>query len=136
MINKFQNPDGTFKRNHIPNPTGKGGLKDNPQNINYGGRPKNSQRFSYWLQFFKDMTNKEFMEYTKNRKQDDMYVAEIIAYERVRNARRDLNEYKDLADRTEGKALQNTNITGDLSLTNLLGELTGENITQEFTEDN
>jgi hypothetical protein len=25
---------------HIPNPTGKGGFKDNPQNINTDGRPK------------------------------------------------------------------------------------------------
>ena len=83
-------------------------------------RKKNEQRFGYWLQFFKDLTSKEFLDYAKNKDQDEMYVAEIIAYERVKNARTDLNEYKDLADRTEGKALQTTSISGDLKLQNLL----------------
>jgi hypothetical protein len=134
MINK--DSKGRFLPNNIANPTGKGGFKDNPENINFGGRPKNSQRFSYWLQFFKDMTSKEFNEYAKKRKVNDMYVAEIIAYERVKNSRTDLREYQDLADRTEGRPTNNTNITGDLTLVTLLEDLTGEDITQKLTEDN
>lgn len=129
-------PTSKQVRNYIPNPTGKGGFTENPENINRDGRRKNEQRFGYWLQFFKDLTTKEFTDYSKNRKPEEMFVAEVIAYERVKNARKDLNEYKDLADRTEGKAIQNTNFSGDISITKLLEELTGESITQESTENN
>ena len=96
------------------NPAGKGGFKDNPENINRDGRPKNDQRFGYWLPFFKSLTSKEFVEYGKEKKQDDMFVAELIAYERVKNSRKDLGEYKDLADRTEGKAPQSLELTGKI----------------------
>lgn len=102
---------GKFLPSSIANPTGKGGLGDNPQNINEGGRPKNQQRFGYWLQFFKNMTNEEFINYAKVRGQSQMFVAELIAYERVLNARNNLKEYKDLADRTEGRAVQSIDLT-------------------------
>jgi len=136
MNNKNRDSKGTFLPNVIQNPTGIGGFVDNPQNINFGGRKKNEQRFGYWLQFFKDLTLDEFTKYTETKKINDMYVAEAIAYERVKRARKDLNEYKDLADRTEGRALQTTNISGDLRLATLLGELTSEDISQETTKDN
>lgn len=102
---------GRFLPGKSGNPSGKGGLADNPENINFGGRPKNEQRFGYWLQFFKDMTNAEFIKYPKTRNEDDMYVAEVIAYERVLNSRKNLKEYKDLADRTEGRAVQSLDLT-------------------------
>jgi len=134
--NNMRDSLGRLLPNNNANPTGKGGFKDNPQNINYGGRKKNEQRFGYWLQFFKDMTTKEFSDYPKTtKKPEEMFVAELISYERVKKARNDLKEYQDLADRTEGKAVVNTNISGDLTLSNLLGELTNENFTQEPTEN-
>lgn len=86
------------------NPDGIGGFGDNPENINKGGRPKNEQRFSYWLQFFKNLTMGQFNSYIKDvKKVPEMYVAERIAYTRVKSARDDLQEYKDVADRTEGR---------------------------------
>ena len=110
----LRNPDGTLKQGAVLNPEGKGGLQERPEDINRTGRPKNEQRFGYWLQFFKNLTSKEFKEYALSRNEDDMYVAEIIAYERVKASRKDLGEYKDLADRTEGKALQTMKHEGDM----------------------
>jgi hypothetical protein len=109
-----RNPDGKFKVGNNANPTGKGGFQERPEDINYGGRPKNEQRFGYWLQFFKDLKSKEFVEYFNNRPQDEMYIAEVIAYERVKNARKDLAEYKEVADRTEGRSVQTMKHQGDL----------------------
>lgn len=86
------------------NPTGIGGFGDNPQNINRGGKPKNVQRFDYWMTVFKDMTYRELKEYTKARPLDDMYMAEAIAYQRVIHAMDELQEFREVADRTEGKA--------------------------------
>ena len=43
---------------NTPNPTGKGGFKDNPQNINPGGRPKNSLK-SYIATKLSEMSDEE-----------------------------------------------------------------------------
>mgnify|MGYP001575058702 FL=1 len=43
---------------NVPNPTGKGGFKDNPQNKNPGGRPKNSLK-SYVAKRFSLMSDEE-----------------------------------------------------------------------------
>jgi hypothetical protein len=94
----------------VNNPTGKGGFQEHPELINEGGRPKNEQRFGYWLQFFKNLTVAEFLEYARTRTQEEMYVAEAIAYERVAKSREDLKEYIDLANRTEGLPRFNTTI--------------------------
>jgi hypothetical protein len=51
-------PDNTIKQvenkipvvdRKVPNPEGKGGFKDNPENINMGGRPKNEVSIVYWI---------------------------------------------------------------------------------------
>jgi hypothetical protein len=88
------------------NPTGKGGFNDNPQNINAGGRPKNSQRYDYWMQFFKDMEVSKLKTYTVERTEDIMFVAEAQAYQRVVESLKDFKVWQVVADRTEGKAPQ------------------------------
>ena len=90
----------------IPNPNGKGGFADNPQNINPGGRPKNEQSFTYWMKYFKNLTVEEFLVWEKSNPKKTRYVAADIAYNRVFNSRKDLQEFKELADRTEGKSPQ------------------------------
>lgn len=110
------------------NPTGKGGFGDNPQNRNAGGRPKNEQRFGYWMQLFKNLTNEEFVNYTKTRSENDMFVAEIIAYERVKKSRYDLKEFNEVADRTEGKAIQRQELTGKGGESLLAPKLSPEDI--------
>ena len=95
------------------NPTGIGGFGDNPQNINRNPKLlKNEQRFSYWLPFFKDLPDDVFNNYIKTRGKGKMFMAESIAYERVKNSKGDVTEYKDLADRTEGRAVSRTEISG------------------------
>ena len=95
----------------LPNPTGKGGFGDHPELINPGGRPKNSQRYDYWLQFFKDMDVTSFREYRNTRKEDDMYVAEAQAYQRIAESLKSLEVWKVVADRTEGRAAQAIDMT-------------------------
>lgn len=94
------------KEKKVPNPSGKGGFADNPQNINAGGRPKNQESFSYWLNYFKNMTVKDFLNWLKDNPESERSVASELAYTRVFNARTDLPEFKEVADRTEGKASQ------------------------------
>ena len=96
----------------VPNPTGTGGFGDNPENINAGGRPKNQESFTYWMNYFKSMTTSEFKQWEKNTPEKDRTVAASLAFVRVHNARTELNEFKEVADRTEGKAPQTMIHTG------------------------
>lgn len=90
------------------NPNGIGGFKDHPELINPGGRPKNIERFDWWLQHFKDMPRSEFLAYKKKHK--DMPMAAHGAWARVNRLEEDLAEYKDTADRTEGKPTERIEI--------------------------
>lgn len=96
---------------HNPNPKGKGGFKDHPELINAGGRPKNVQRYDYWLQFFKDMDVEKFRAYSKSKPEGQMYVAEIQAYSRIAESLKDLKTWQIVADRTEGRSKETHDIT-------------------------
>lgn len=87
-----------------PNPTGKGGFKEHPELINAGGRPKNIERFDYWLQVFKDLSKKEF-DKLENQKKGDWPMAKFTAYERYKKIR-ELREFQEVANRTEGMPKQ------------------------------
>src|SRR3990167_11127334 len=50
-----------------PNPTGKGGFGDNPQNINPGGEPKNSLK-NYVARKLAAMTDEQKDQWLKERK--------------------------------------------------------------------
>lgn len=103
------------------NPEGKGGFGDNPQNRS-DGRWSKDNSFSYWMNFFKSKTVKEFKEYEKVKPEDERTVAESLAYARVAKSRNDLQEFKEVADRTEGKSMQRQQIdqtlSGDVSFIN------------------
>lgn len=45
------------KNKKVPNPTGKGGFADNPQNINYDGRPKKEETVTHWLKNYLNTIN-------------------------------------------------------------------------------
>lgn len=120
QLGNTRDAQGRFIPGISGNPTGQGGFKENPQNINPGGRPKNEQRFSYWLQFFKDMKFGELEKYRETKPFSEMYTAELAAYNRVMNAITNFEEYKDLADRTEGKAKQLIENTGGFFSTDTL----------------
>lgn len=95
------------------NPIGKGGFLDNPQHINHGGRPKNQQSFTYWLNYFKNLTVKEFQDWPKKNTKESRTMASEIAWKRIFNSTNSLHEFKEIADRTEGKPLQTTNLLSE-----------------------
>lgn len=90
----------------VLNPEGKGGFKDHPELINEGGRPKNQESFTYWMNHFKNMPMGQFLLWEKQTPMSDRSVAATLAYARVFKARETLEEFKEVADRTEGKAPQ------------------------------
>jgi hypothetical protein len=101
-----RNENGQLLPGVVLNPEGKGGFQDHPELINPGGRPKNQESFTYWMNFFKNLATDEFLGWLKNNPTSSRTVAADIAYTRVFNARKELDEFKEVADRTEGKAPQ------------------------------
>jgi len=96
------------------NPDGKGGFGDNPQNINAGGRPKNAESFAYWYRQFKEMTVAQLESWQDDNPRDTRTVASDLAFTRIINAKKDLKEFQEIADRSEGKAVQTMKHEGDL----------------------
>lgn len=91
------------------NPEGKGGFGERPQDISPGGWKKENV-FSYQFKRFMNMSEQEFRDFSKTPK-DTMTMAERLAYNRVLNADKSLPDFKEIADRTEGKAFQGMDIT-------------------------
>jgi hypothetical protein len=87
----------------LRNPTGKGGFRDHPENRNKGTWDKN-ESISYWLNKFKYMPTNDFNDYAKNN--PNMTMACRAAYMRIGRMIEKLEEFKEVADRTEGKATQ------------------------------
>lgn len=94
-------------RHWIPNPTGKGGFQDHPELQSPGGWKKEST-YSYWLNYFKNLPLEEFVKYPKSA----MNMAAAGAYQRVKKSVENLQEFKEVADRTEGKPIQPTEVSG------------------------
>lgn len=111
MVKNTTSEQALPKKRKVTNPKGKGGFQDHPELINAGGRPKNIQRYDYWLQFFKDMSVADFKEYIKKRTDKEMYVAEAQAYQRIGDSLKDLKTWQVVAERTEGKAPATVDIT-------------------------
>jgi len=95
-----------------PNPTGKGGFQDNPQNRS-DGRWSKENSYSYWLNKFKSLSISEFETYTSVRSKDDMSIAEITAHEMIKKSLKKLPEFKEVADRTEGKVQSTVDVTSN-----------------------
>ncbi len=93
------------------NPTGKGGFGDNPQNRNPGGWKK-EESISYNINKLMRLNKKAFAEYPK--KNPEMTIAEEIAWNRLANARLMLNEAVFVTDRTEGKAKESFEFSGEI----------------------
>ena len=90
-----------------PNPTGKGGFADNPQN-RHDGRWKPENSISYNYHKFMAMSTVEFEDYIPQT------MAQKMAYDMVKNgtARR-ADVIKEITDRTEGKASQAIDVTSN-----------------------
>lgn len=108
----------TQQDKRVPNPTGKGGFGDNPQNRNPGGW-KPEVTFSYQYKRFMNMTIDELEEFTKLPK-SKRKVVEDLAYNAAVRARKSLPDVKEMTDRTEGRAPQSIDITSDGEKLNIL----------------
>jgi hypothetical protein len=97
-------------KNKAPNPSGKGGFKDHPENINPGGKPINEERYGYWLQFFKNLSIEDFTAY--KTKHPHMSMAAFGAYSRVAKTIEELKEFQEVANRTEGMPTQTVKTDG------------------------
>lgn len=93
----------TEQEKRVPNPTGKGGFGDNPQNRNPGGWDK-TQSISYWYNKLGRMSDEELAAFVPSNQNQK------IALIRIQRAAQDdkdaLPEVKEITDRTEGKAPQ------------------------------
>lgn len=92
-----------------PNPTGKGGFGDHPENRSPGGW-KPEVTMSYQYKRFMNMPQVEFDTWLAKSK-DTMTVVEHLAYKRVLEAKRSLPDIREITDRTEGKAPQSIDMT-------------------------
>lgn len=88
------------------NKDGAGGFKDHPEHINAGGRPKNQESFTYWMNYFKNLSTKEFLSWEKNNPEENRNVAADLVYARMIKARSELREFQEVANRTEGMPRQ------------------------------
>lgn len=105
MSKKTTQQDLRHRSDWNPNPNGVGGFGDHPEHQSPGGwNPKHT--FSYQMNRFKAMTINELEEWNKNTPKNIRTVAEDLAFRRVFNALTKLEEFKEVADRTEGKPKQ------------------------------
>lgn len=99
----------TGKKKKAPNPTGKGGFQERPQDRNSGHwKPENT--ISYQYRRFLSMTPKQLADWSKTPP-EQRTVAMDLAYERIRASRKSLPDIREVTDRTEGKAPQAIDIT-------------------------
>jgi hypothetical protein len=84
------------------------GFHTNPENRSDGRWDKNNC-YSYWLNFFMKLTLDEFKTYDP-KKRKDMTMAMCGAWARISKSYQ-LEEFREVADRTEGKPKQTTDIT-------------------------
>ena len=97
------------KGNRPPNPTGKGGFGDNPQNRSDGGWKKENT-ISYQYKRFLNMSPEELKAFSSTP-DSERTVAMDIAYSQVLASRKSLPHAKEITDRTEGKAAQSIDMT-------------------------
>lgn len=89
----------------VPNPTGKGGFGDHPENRNPGGwNPK--MTFSYQYRRFLNMNVEEFKAWKDVVPDTEKTMVEELAYSAVLKARSNSDERKEIANRTEGMPKQ------------------------------
>ena len=105
-------PDSATKQAGNNNPTGIGGFQDHPELINKGGRYPRAQSFTYWFEQFKMMTVTELEQWEIDNPDNKRTVASNLALTRVKNAVKDLKEFQEVANRSEGMPTQNHKIGG------------------------
>lgn len=115
---------------NVNNPTGKGGFRDNPQNISSGSWNK-EMVFSYQYRRFMNMSLNELNEW---RALGDMEkkVVEELAYQAVMRAKNSLPDVKEITDRTEGRAKESLDITTDGESLNKVKQLSDDELEERL----
>jgi hypothetical protein len=99
------------------NPTGKGGFGDNPQNRTTNGKWSSADSISHWYNKLLRMDMELFEKFKPAT------MAQKIAQNAVIESQSELGHLKEVTDRTEGKPLAKTELSGangaplELSLT-------------------
>lgn len=94
------------KEGDVNNPNGKGGFSENPQNRS-NGRWSKETSISYWYNHLIRLNLEEFEAFTPET------MAQQLAYNSIVESKKELNYLKEVTDRTEGKAFQQTDITSN-----------------------
>lgn len=105
LYNLIMNEETTDQVKRVPNPTGKGGFGDNPQNRNPGGW-KSEDSISYNYNKLIRMSVEDIKKWLVDNPESKRTMAQELAYNAVIQARKDLSYLKEITDRTEGKAQQ------------------------------
>lgn len=94
----------------IPNPTGKGGFGDHPENRSPGGLWNPDMTFSFQYKKFMNMEVEEFKKWKDNNPNRTM--VQELAWNAVLSARNgNRNDRLEIANRTEGMPKQTTDVT-------------------------
>lgn len=96
----------------ITNKTGKGGFKDHPEN-RANGKWSAENSFTYCMNMFKKMTIVELEDWNKNTPKTVRTVAQDLAFRRIIGATSKLDEFREVANRTEGMPKQSTDLTSN-----------------------
>lgn len=123
MAGSIKTTKQVFKKTQkAPNPTGKGGFADNPQNRSDGGWKKEDS-ISYQYNKMLRMTHEEVLAYNPQTVAQTVAKTRILEMLESNNVTKGqaLDVTKEITDRTEGKAKQYTDVTSkDESLSPLL----------------
>jgi len=113
MTIKKKYKKGDYRRN----PTGKGGFKERPQDMNRSGRWKKEDSISYNYNMLIRLSVAQFKIWQTKHPEKVRTVAQEIAYQAVFKARDDIKYLEEITDRTEGKAPQTISHEGNLKST-------------------
>jgi hypothetical protein len=116
------------KEGDINNPNGKGGFGENPQN-RANGRWSKDTSISYWYNHIIRLSVNDFNSFKPET------IAQELAYNSVVEAKNELSYLKEVTDRTEGRAMQPTDLTSQGGKINVPTAITVEIVKNEDTSD-
>jgi hypothetical protein len=116
-IIKGRRRSGGAPKGTVNNPTGKGGFKERPQDMNRSGRWKKEDSISYQYNMLIRLTVSQFKKWLVKFPEKTRTMAQELAYQAVLSSRTDIRYLEEITDRTEGKAPQTISHEGELKST-------------------